>query len=737
MALIDLAIDNEEHNECEDWTSKLGINLRYCVNVKNNTPSKQVPWTLASGTLFSDKRPGSEISSLNWQSQRTRSKRSNRLAQTKPYDRSQRKKDDPLEGRVDGSTAKKKLIQYSRRRFKSKQSCLSVASMVHEFQEKSKNESAVLSGDHSNCVLKDGFNTENFRSDCVLSCVSASTAMTPTHTEIQIAEVPTTMRLHTGTATPPLSNSFPDDILMTEKVGAVIGNKIIQKLNIDGENDLTPSRYKMHHNTNVSEICGKVSLDCPESPDKKCSSSLSNATDRNVDMFGKNQNAEAIIIDSIGNSLDLDDKGHQEYQSSCKSNKKETFPSADSLVNQPTVASRDGSSESPYNNNSAERISNAMPVEETTEEEINSKSERGEEPPSDDKPNGEVGEVPIELYAAEDLHDTVILDVEQCQIQNKNRINEESTSGYVAKGDNRSETLSEIGCSEVSVETCPEKDSCTHFTSDRENEMEIQPVNCSDVELCPGAQTALKDSSVSIQECSQIEKMVCGGENRNGSEDHLSQENRELESCELNTAVPRSNAVKKRRMKVEETTKNQLDCHNFIRGPCEGLRPRRAGKIATEKSGVNISQSDKENPVAKRARRHSEVSVPHENKKDVVTKPHKCDLDGCHMSFMTKAELQLHKRNLCPHKGCGKKFSSHRYAIIHQRVHEDKRPLKCPWKGCSMSFKWAWARIEHLRLHTGEKPYQCKVEGCGLSFRYVSDFSRHRRKTGHYVKSPA
>jgi len=45
------------------------------------------------------------------------------------------------------------------------------------------------------------------------------------------------------------------------------------------------------------------------------------------------------------------------------------------------------------------------------------------------------------------------------------------------------------------------------------------------------------------------------------------------------------------------------------------------------------------------------------------------------MSFTTKAELQLHKRNLCPHEECGKKFNSHIYALIHQRVHEDDRPF--------------------------------------------------------------
>ncbi|KAK4370947.1 hypothetical protein RND71_010422 [Anisodus tanguticus] len=111
----------------------------------------------------------------------------------------------------------------------------------------------------------------------------------------------------------------------------------------------------------------------------------------------------------------------------------------------------------------------------------------------------------------------------------------------------------------------------------------------------------------------------------------------------------------------------------------------------------------------------------------------KCDLEGCWMSFQTKVELQLHKHNRCPVEGCEKKFSSHKYALVHQRVHENDRPLKCSWKGCTMTFKWAWARTEHLRVHTGERPYTCKVEGCGLTFRFVSDYSRHRRKTGHYV----
>ncbi|XP_044487373.1 lysine-specific demethylase REF6 isoform X2 [Mangifera indica] len=113
---------------------------------------------------------------------------------------------------------------------------------------------------------------------------------------------------------------------------------------------------------------------------------------------------------------------------------------------------------------------------------------------------------------------------------------------------------------------------------------------------------------------------------------------------------------------------------------------------------------------------------------------YQCDLEGCTMTFGSKPELALHKRNICPVKGCGKKFFSHKYLVQHRRVHLDERPLKCPWKGCKMSFKWAWARTEHIRVHTGARPYVCGEAGCGQTFRFVSDFSRHKRKTGHSTK---
>ncbi|XP_042017437.1 probable lysine-specific demethylase ELF6 [Salvia splendens] len=201
---------------------------------------------------------------------------------------------------------------------------------------------------------------------------------------------------------------------------------------------------------------------------------------------------------------------------------------------------------------------------------------------------------------------------------------------------------------------------------------------------------------------------------------------------------PKTEAGSKRKRK-RELLGLQLDDHihfsGFTRSPCEGLRPR-----ARENPSTRVTDNrepDEEAPTVKKSRKAADQPVPRKEKKGNTKGRHQCELDGCTMKFRTKAELLLHKGNQCPVEGCRKKFNSHKYVILHQRVHDDDRPLKCPWEGCTMSFKWAWARTEHIRVHTGERPYVCKIKGCGLTFRFVSDFSRHRRKTGHYVSPPA
>lgn len=187
----------------------------------------------------------------------------------------------------------------------------------------------------------------------------------------------------------------------------------------------------------------------------------------------------------------------------------------------------------------------------------------------------------------------------------------------------------------------------------------------------------------------------------------------------------------KRKREVDIQNEDQPNFGSFSRSPCEGLRPRTKRDAAGDTTGAEKPFEDLSK--GRKVNKHLNGSDLHKHKREQKRCSHKCSIEGCRMSFQTKAELVLHMRDRCPVQGCGKRFSSHKYATSHQRVHDDDRPLKCPWKGCRMTFKWAWARTEHIRVHTGERPYKCKVDGCGLSFRFVSDFSRHRRKTGHYV----
>lgn len=178
----------------------------------------------------------------------------------------------------------------------------------------------------------------------------------------------------------------------------------------------------------------------------------------------------------------------------------------------------------------------------------------------------------------------------------------------------------------------------------------------------------------------------------------------------------------------------QAEVYNdFVRSPCEGLRPRKRKEDRTCKSSSNTSSLTEQKPPRK-MKKSLGSSISHMLVMGGKGQ-YECNLEGCQMCFRSKAELLLHKRNKCHYEECGKRFRSHKYLVLHQRVHDDKRPLECTWNGCGMTFKWAWARTEHLRLHTGERPYQCKIEGCGRTFRFVSDFSRHRRKTGHYINT--
>ncbi|KAJ4772356.1 Lysine-specific demethylase [Rhynchospora pubera] len=166
--------------------------------------------------------------------------------------------------------------------------------------------------------------------------------------------------------------------------------------------------------------------------------------------------------------------------------------------------------------------------------------------------------------------------------------------------------------------------------------------------------------------------------------------------------------------------------------PSNGMVLRRSTTNRSASFTSNISRNlnnSRKRPASMKLEKQAKERKPKKAKTGLV-----CDIEDCNMSFKTKKDLELHKKNICPEEGCGKKLFSHKYMNNHQKVHRDERPLECPWKGCEMRFKWSWARTEHIRVHTGDRPYICTERGCGKTFRFVSDFSRHKRKTGHSAK---
>jgi hypothetical protein len=205
--------------------------------------------------------------------------------------------------------------------------------------------------------------------------------------------------------------------------------------------------------------------------------------------------------------------------------------------------------------------------------------------------------------------------------------------------------------------------------------------------------------------------------------------------------VQSSRDTKGRFLQEFASGKKNEELDSYMEGPSTRLRVRhqkpsrgsletKPKKIGKKRSGnASFSRVATEKDVEEKEEEEEE-----EENEEEECAAYQCNMEGCTMSFSSEKQLMLHKRNICPIKGCGKNFFSHKYLVQHQRVHSDDRPLKCPWKGCKMTFKWAWSRTEHIRVHTGARPYVCAEPDCGQTFRFVSDFSRHKRKTGHSVK---
>lgn len=625
LNLIELAISDDEDDNYEDWTSRLGINLRYCVKVKKNYPLKRVQQLLTLGGLVSlGSISGLNALGVEWQSRKSRTRP--RVDHPQKCEPSKNLQSSGVLQKNTDSDWVKNVIQYRRRKSK------------------------LEPRDSEKVSSKDLGNDINSASLAVSSLVIEH--------EVQVLEA--SRQMASGFLPAQITNS--------------------------------PA--------STSQFVGSVEVQII------------------------NQASDGMDIDEEASTSQLQDeeeRGNNSHRTYCSSPcDYEAENSGDIEIQRRNI-------------NVTEGVSDL--VENTT---YNSESRCSDDTQHRIEDNTQVNEILETVHSQTDVD---CLEMQTAFLKEDKSPEDSASHAQASKIIDSAEK-----CQEAPTGACAEKEELYHDSSSVFNLQQMEEKNDDPVtkeecnETSEGTHDGhLSDIASSDDETQEINCVMSKtGDNRLKCEFRYSQESdgNEFEvstsqgNIELGTAESQFMTKKRRRRKgeVEMIADDKLIAVGFVRSPCEGLRPR------VGRSSHVVGTEGDERPVKKvRQPLNDKLGCRDMKNMNNSGRTHSCNLEGCQMSFKTKEELSLHRRNRCPHGECGKKFSSHKYLILHQRVHEDDRPLKCPWKGCGMSFKWAWARTEHIRVHTGERPYKCKVEGCGLSFRFISDYNRHRRKTDHYI----
>ncbi|PPD97319.1 hypothetical protein GOBAR_DD05664 [Gossypium barbadense] len=675
LNLINFAIDDEHDEIQEDWTSKLGVNLRYCVKVRKNSSFKQVQHALPLSGLFTDKYSSLELFNIKWQSRKSRSKgKLNHPSPSKPCESVEMKVDEIMMEKLDSDISKygQKIIQYTRRKKRKSDYSTGGGGGVELLKNDLPREDLAAS---SQFLDKHGGNKSkiNARSESIQAQLEVPTTSVVQRDQNRIVE-------ETG----------PDD--EAQSLIACAGsikkceNKLMERNSENGE--ISPAEkcskfclvadgeVYLENTATATKVCNPVSEQQSDEPTSgygliNGNSASSHSAQRCAGRY--NQGLEDITVPKFSinggafSGMTSENEVQQGTEATSRNNSeviirsevpKEPFAAADSC---------DGT----VSQNKAQK----QEIQINARKEVllsGSFTSAGIDHQSTDLSVEEYSTISKNPGAEEDCHTDVALDVEVLQdIQATKGTggDEVITCSDLPIQEKQPTPVMMEACSEIQQDSSSSKKLCVGATADadsHENDPNRYEKNEESASCC---RTPINQTTIPIQKYSRAHRDTYATVNVNdGTGVCSSVENGDLESAMVNC---KSNAMGRKRKRELEETCQKVGSDGFIRSPCEGLRPR-AWKDATS---------------------------------------------SCHMSFKTKEELRLHKRNRCPYEGCGKKFRSHKYAVLHQRVHDDDRPLKCPWKGCSMSFKWAWARTEHIRVHTGERPYKCKVEGCGLSFR--------------------
>ncbi|CAN1149007.1 Lysine-specific demethylase ELF6 [Linum perenne] len=729
LNLIDLAIDRHDWDgRAEDWTSKRGVNLLHCVKIRKKSPSTRVHHALTLAGLFLDGSPSSEFSTLKWKSKRSRTR--NKLKHSVSFSGGKcvPKKDDMLEKFSDGVAKKEeKLLCYTRRKFKTKGDC-SINGDPDQLNLNLQTSKVCQSTSCNNNV------SINSLEDLGVGLDGISVNLN----EVQFLE--TTAARTVNVNLEPLVDATCSVVTSDP---AAFSNSEMQN-----DTDAAVESSEHEHNSNVATanvllvICKEDRTENAITCDRASKRQLKLQADRDVVVsetsdIANSPSAKAELVAAETSCTKPDACDHVTLQREQQEDPQNIPSNNYGISSNETVTTETNTSLG----EACEELQDISLVADGVQQPIERKCCDWEEPKvqSGDEPN--MGPLDGSGSSESVMEQIDVLVTTQ-----------ELASSSTSQMDDHPFPKTAETCYEPCVTSSIDEDSSAF----RDLNGKVEPVNSSldgmaglvkdsnqeSIGIAKGELDSGIGTNINLPESLETRKASGMDEESLAAGSSFEEDKfcppRGQESIESASSGSIDIKVRKRRREVDQLTEDNLNLKSFVRSPCEGLRPRRMWKDDPSTSEADVENLVVEDAVAKRSRSKRDSNEPaiQLKKKQGTKRPHKCEIEGCGMRFQTKEDLVLHSRNRCPYEGCRKKFSSHRYALIHQRVHDDDRPLKCPWKGCKMAFKWAWARTEHIRVHTGEKPYHCKVDGCGLSFRFVSDFSRHRRKTGHHVNSP-
>ncbi|KAK9283768.1 hypothetical protein L1049_012020 [Liquidambar formosana] len=541
LNLINLAIDEEDHDERgEEWTSELGINLRYCVKVRKNSPSKQVQHALALGGLFSDTTSNSNFLNLKWRSRRSRSKhKSKHSIHSKPCESIHKKKDEALGEKLDGSMVRKeeKLIQYSRRNFKFKRASSTGASGAHGCPEIHllKDVSAGTCGDldkHSRTTSeKKLHNIDNTGVDS--SGLGFFASVEKSQMQHEILQIDTTRDLSENSVPAPVVDSLATPTPVVGRAEAQIENQTLKEMNMGkafqlGTWDISEMQHEIKAAKETSE---KNEIYFVENCDSSLVTSLPTVED--FEMHREDQIMEEICTtDKACNLVTLDNGDvcdratlvgelQQEIQTTDGGNEEEPFSSYVTLKNQPTCASRVESCEVPGETCAAEDLCNGVTLFNKVQQEIQTTNISGEEKSASrfvtlvNQPTPaameESSDIPRDIYAAGDTCSGLTLDNKVLQgIQTTNGSGEEEpVSSYVALT-NQPTPASVDESSEVRRDTCAAEDLCNGATLENEMQRGFQTTHGTNEEPVPSSVMLINQPTpASVSENAVVVRETC------------------------------------------------------------------------------------------------------------------------------------------------------------------------------------------------------------------------------------